>query len=85
MGFIGLGAAALGISMIISFGKALKIMTRDTENEEAEETEDRNNEATQIQFAGFVNAIGCITYLMLLAGYGRNIVTGPKGGEEFCT
>ena len=59
-------------------------MTRDTENEDAEETEDRNNEASQIQFAGFVNAIGFITYMMMLTDYGRMEINGPKGPEEFC-
>ena len=66
LGFIGLGAVALGISMTISFFKSMKIITRTIDTETLEETEEYNNEATQIQYAGFVNAIGFIVYLMCL-------------------
>lgn len=37
------------------------LITRNIEHESEEETQDINNEASHIQYAGFVNAIGCIT------------------------
>jgi len=77
--FIGVGAVTLGISMTISFWKTMKILTRDIEKETPEMIIERDDEASHIQYAGFVNGIGFITYLMLLAGYGRILTNG----EEF--
>lgn len=79
LGFIALGACVLGVSMLVSFVKSIWIITRNKDGETQEETVERNEEASHIQFAGFVNSIGFTTYLMLLAGYGRII----SNGEEF--
>ena len=79
IGFMTLGAVVLGLSMSFSFLKSMLIMTRDTENESTEEIIERNQEASHIQYAGFVNAIGFITYLMILSGSGRILLNG----EEF--
>jgi bacteriorhodopsin len=73
------GAVTLGLSMTFSFVKSMLIITRDTEHETEEEVMERNQEASHIQYAGFVNAIGFITYLMILSGYGRMV----WNGEEF--
>ena len=80
IGFIAFGAVTLGLSMCFSFYKATTLMFRTIENETMEECYERNEEASTIQFSGFVNAIGFITYLMLLAGFGRIIINED---EEF--